>query len=272
MLKKLIKHDVKSNIKVIAGAYSLITLFAILHLIMEKLYKAYPWAVQWSVLENILFILHILSVGAGFAITIITSVLYYRKSMFKDESYLTHTLPVSETMIFTSKYLSALILFIINIVGAYITMSISVGSPLWCIKFIKGFADGMKESGFTILSQWLVVISLVVGALYGISQLFGSITIGYSFGKKMNKDVCSFLTYFIGYVVMQVFSIAFVVIAAAGRGMMTKLVESAEAPDMGVLNACISDVLIGSIILMIVMMIFYCGMSVYLLNKKLNVD
>ena len=54
MLKKLIKHDVKSNIKVIAGAYSLITLFAILHLIMEKLYKAYPGAVQWSVLENIL--------------------------------------------------------------------------------------------------------------------------------------------------------------------------------------------------------------------------
>ena len=71
---------------------------------------------------------------------------------------------------------------------------------------------------------------------------------------------------------MQVFSIAFVVIAAAGRGMMTQLVESAEAPDMGVLNAYISDVLIGSIILMIVMMTFYCGMSVYLLNKKLNVD
>ena len=129
----------------------------------------------------------------------------------------------------------------------------------------------MKESGFTILSKWLVVISLVVGALYGLSILFGSITIGYSFGKKMNKDVCSFLTYFIGYVVMQVFSIAFVVIAAAGRGMMTQLVESAEAPDMGVLNAYISDVLIGSIILMIVMMTFYCGMSVYLLNKKLNV-
>lgn len=41
---------------------------------------------------------------------------------------------------------------------------------------------------------------------------------------------------------------------------------------MGVLNAYISDVLIGSIILMIVMMTFYCGMSVYLLNKKLNVD
>ena len=54
--------------------------------------------------------------------------------------------------------------------------------------------------------------------------------------------------------------------------MMTQLVESAEAPDMGVLNAYISDVLIGSIILMIVMMTFYCGMSVYLLNKKLNVD
>ena len=131
----------------------MITLFAILHLIMEKLYKAYPGAVQWIVLENILFILHILSVGAGFPwLMIITSVLYYRKSMFKDESYLTHT-SVSETMIFTSKYLSALILFIINIVGPYITMSISVGSPLWCIKFIKGFADGMKESGFTILSQ-----------------------------------------------------------------------------------------------------------------------
>ena len=56
MLKKLIKYDIKANIKVVAGTYSFITLLAVLHLIMDKLFKANPDAVQWLYIEKITFI------------------------------------------------------------------------------------------------------------------------------------------------------------------------------------------------------------------------
>ena len=62
MLRKLIKYDIKSNIKIVAGTYSFILLLAILHLIMDKLTKIYPGAIQWMALEELTFVLHILGI------------------------------------------------------------------------------------------------------------------------------------------------------------------------------------------------------------------
>lgn len=59
MLRKLIKYDIKSNIKIVAGTYSFILLLAMLHLIMDKFTKIYPGAIQWMALEELTFVLHI---------------------------------------------------------------------------------------------------------------------------------------------------------------------------------------------------------------------
>lgn len=271
MLRKLIKYDIKSNIKIIAGTYSFITLFSILHLIMYKLSAAYPLAVQWGLLEKFTFIFHILGIGVGFGITLVACVLYFRKNMFKDEGYLTHTLPASEGTIFTSKYLSTVILFLINIAGAYITIAISTGKVFWCGTILREIAESMKESGFNTMNIWLVTASMIVGGLFAIIQMFGAITIGYSVAKKMNKDIMSFIVYFAGYIIMQGISIGIIAVCAVRRGMVTQILNN-EASDISALSVYMSDVLCGSLVLMIVMAVFCYFISVHLLNKKLNLD
>ena len=181
MLRKLIKYDIKSNIKIVAGTYSFILLLAILHLIMDKLTKIYPGAIQWMALEELTFVLHILGIAAGFGVTMVACVLHFRKNMFKDEGYLTHTLPVSEGEIFTGKFLSTLILFLVNVAGTYITVAVSTGKLSWCFTILKKMTESMRESGFDTVCMWLTAASLTVGMVYGISQIFGAITIGYSF-------------------------------------------------------------------------------------------
>lgn len=271
MLRKLIKYDIKSNIKIIAGTYSFITLLAVFHLIMYKLSAAYPGAVQWGLLEKFTFMFQILGIGVGFGITLVACVLYFRKNMFKDEGYLTHTLPAGEAVIFTGKYLSTVILFLINIAGAYITMAVSTGKLFWCGTILKEITESMKESGFNTMNIWLVMASMIAGAFCAISQIFGAITIGYSAGKKMSKDILSFIVYFAGYIVMQGISIGIVAVCAVRRGMVTQVINN-ETSDIVALSNYIGDVLSANLVLMAVLTILYYVVSVYLLDKKLNLD
>ena len=267
MLRKLIKYDIKSNIKIVAGTYSFILLLAMLHLIMDKFTKIYPGAIQWMALEELTFVLHILRIAAGFGVTMVACVLHFRKNMFKDEGYLTHTLPVSEGEIFTGKFLSALILFLVNVAGTYITVAVSTGKLSWCFTILKKMTESMRESGFDTACMWLTAASLTVGMVYGISQIFGAITIGYSFGKKMNKDILSFIVYFAGYLIMQMISIVLLAVVSVSRGFV-----GADVTNVDNIGGYVKDVISGSLVIMIVMTVVYYAVSVFLLNRKLNLD
>lgn len=267
MLGKLIKYDIKSNIKIVAGTYSFILLLAVLHLIMDKLTKIYPGAIQWVALEELTFVLHILGIAAGFGVTMVACVLYFRKNMFKDEGYLTHTLPVSEGAIFTGKFLSTLILLLVNVAGTYITVAISTGKLSWCSIILKQMTESMRKSGFDTACLWLTAVSIAVGMVYGISQIFGAITIGYSFGKKMNKDILSFIVYFVGYLIMQIISIAMLAVVSISKGLI-----GTDTTDIVNIGTYVKDVLIGSLVIMLVMTVLYYALSVFLLNRKLNLD
>ena len=265
MLRKLIKYDIKSNIKIVAGTYSFILLLAMLHLIMDKFTKIYPGAIQWMALEELTFVLHILGIAAGFGVTMVACVLHFRKNMFK--GYLTHTLPVSEGEIFTGKFLSALILFLVNVAGTYITVAVSTGKLSWCFTILKKMTESMRESGFDTACMWLTAASLTVGMVYGISQIFGAITIGYSFGKKMNKDILSFIVYFAGYLIMQMISIVLLAVVSVSRGFV-----GADVTNVVNIGGYVKDVISGSLVIMIVMTVVYYAVSVFLLNRKLNLD
>ena len=270
MLKKLIKYDIRANIKVIAGTYIFITLLAVVHLIMAKLSQMNPDGLQWMYLEKITFVLYFLSLVAGFVITIVACVLHFRKNMFKDEGYLLHTLPVNEAMIFTSKFVSTVILLLGNIAGALITAIICVGSISWIRELFVKMTDGLKMSGLSSNALWFMFIFFIVAVFYSISQIFASITIGYSLGKKINKDIMSFIIYFAEYVIMQILTIILVAAFAFGNGMVTQAMSELEIIEK--MQAYVAGVIGGSIVLMLVMAAVNCVLSVFFLNKKLNLD
>ena len=105
MLKKLLKYDLKWIYKVILVFYALAIFFALLSFGLSK--------AENSTLLNVLA-----QISCGFTVAMVANCIVnsimrswvrFRNNMYKDESYLTHTLPVSRNTVFLSKTLSAFI-------------------------------------------------------------------------------------------------------------------------------------------------------------------
>ena len=83
----------------------------------------------------------------------------------------------------------------------------------------------------------------------------------------MNKDILSFIVYFAGYLIMQMISIVLLAAVSVSGGFI-----GADVTEIVNISAYIKDVISGSIVIMIVMTVVYYAVSVFLLNRKLNLD
>ena len=110
MLVKLLKYDLKYMIRNMGVFYILSIVFAIITRVFLNL--------EQSVMINIIG-----KISAGFLYsalanillnTMIRSWIRFRDSLYKDESYLTHTLPVTKNDIYNSKFIQTLIFFFIG--------------------------------------------------------------------------------------------------------------------------------------------------------------
>ena len=108
MLKKLLKYDLKYMLKNMSVFYILTIFFAL----TTRLFFSLNQTIIIQVISQI-------SVGIMYALiantlinTLMRSWLRFRDSIYKDEAYLTHTLPVSKNNIYDSKFIQTLIFFI----------------------------------------------------------------------------------------------------------------------------------------------------------------
>ena len=112
MLIKLLKYDLKYMIKNMSVFYILAIFFAILVRILGLFNST-----------TILTILNGICKGTMIAMivniiinTMIRSWVRYNISIYKDEAYLTHTLPITKNDIYNSKFIQTLIFFIFSFV------------------------------------------------------------------------------------------------------------------------------------------------------------
>ena len=120
MLGKLLKYDLKWIYKVLVVFYILGIIFAILGRAFTE--------IENSVLFNIIG-----KICNGTAIAMVVNVLInnlmrvwvrFTRNAYKDEAYLTHTLPVEKKTIFLSKVLSAIITMVTSILVIIICLAI----------------------------------------------------------------------------------------------------------------------------------------------------
>ena len=152
MLVKLLKYDLKYMLKNMIIFYILTIFFAISTRIL--------FAIDDSV---ILKIISQISVGCMFSMmasilinTLMRSWVRFRDSIYKDEAYLTHTLPVTKNDIYNSKLLQTLIFFVISfsviVIGLFIAY---YTKDRWILlkDFINNFTISINFStSFFILS------------------------------------------------------------------------------------------------------------------------
>ena len=121
MLGKLLKYDLKWCFKPLLVFYMLAIFFSIIVRIVESF-------------EQSLIILIIDKVCCGIVIAMLVNILIncfmrnwarFVKNIYKDEAYLTHTLPISKSEIYLSKILTAIITLLTSFVVVVICLAIS---------------------------------------------------------------------------------------------------------------------------------------------------
>ena len=205
MLNKLLKYDLKYMIKNMTVFYVLSIFFAITTRIIFN--------IEQSIIINII---GQISVGCMFAMianilinTMMRSWVRFRDFLYKDESYLTHTLPVTKNEIYNSKFIQTLIFFFIGFFVILISLFIAYYSKenwLLLTNYIEIITTGlnMSTSFFVIM-----IITLIFLEVFNAIQCgFYGMILGHR--KNNGKLGYSILFGFIIYLLAQTIVLALV--------------------------------------------------------------
>lgn len=208
MLKKLLKYEVRNTLKFLMIFYSISVVFAIVTRILfafeESSFMAYVFG----------------QICQGIAISMMCSSLFnniirlwarFRQNFYGDESYLTHTLPVTKGSLHLAKTLSAVITLLITMVVIGICLVImyytsTIGESIKSLLF--PFADTYDTSAITIIVVLLLLLFL---------QFFNILQCGYTgiiLGHKANKSKIGLSVLFAGAIYMGTQSVVTVLMLA----------------------------------------------------------
>ena len=183
MLNKLLKYDLKYMIKNMSIFYILALFFSITTRILFSLNQT----VMIKILGQI-------SVGCMFAMvanilinTMMRSWIRFRDSIYKDEAYLTHTLPVTKNDIYNSKFIQTLIFFIVGFLIIVLSLFIAYYTKdRWfeLKSLISSITTGLEFNTTLCVISFIVIVFLEV--FNAIQCGFLGIILGY---KKNNSKI-----------------------------------------------------------------------------------
>jgi len=208
MLNKLLKYDLKYMIKNMSIFYILTIFFAITTRILFSL--------EQTVMINIISQISVGCLFAMLANTLINvmmrSWVRFRDSIYKDEAYLTHTLPVTKNDIYNSKFIQTLIFFIVSFAVIIISLFITYYTDeRWTLlkEFINTITTGLNFNTTLFIISFLAIIFLEI--FNAIQCGFLGIILGYK--KNYGKIGFSVLFGFIAYLLSQSMVLLLVFIA-----------------------------------------------------------
>ncbi len=225
MLKKLLKYDLKWIYKVILVFYALAIFFALLSFGLSK--------AENSTLLNVLA-----QISCGFTVAMVANCIVnsimrswvrFRNNMYKDESYLTHTLPVSRNTVFLSKTLSAFIC-------TFISTAVSAACIVLCyynndvikesVKTMLGsLADSFGVSKAAVLAFLVFIVFLEI--MFILITGYTGMIIGHRSNKmKMAKSI---IIGFAVYLAFNVLTVGIICLAGIFDDRIMKIITSSDS-------------------------------------------
>ena len=181
MLGKLIKNDLKKNMKWMWILFLSTIIVAIISRGFKELGESIAFfKVLKIIVDSILYTLLVNIILQPF----LRNFLNFTKSLYGDESYLTHTLPVTKNQLINSKFLTALIEVLLGFATLIISILIMFASPSLLTTLELILSTIVKGNISIILALALFVILVVVEFLMFLSIIFFSIVIAYRAKEK----------------------------------------------------------------------------------------
>jgi hypothetical protein len=266
MLGKLLKYEWKTSGKIFLGLNLYMIIITIMGIIMLSIGITDTGSNVFSAITSLLSAFYILSI---FAISIAVFILlFYRffKSLYTDEGYLTHTLPIQPSIIFLSKFIYGfLCTSVTSIIIMFSILFILIGaSPEKDIinSMQKGLAYisseiGISVGGFIMLMILYTIISFATGLLC----FYASISLGQLF--KKHKVIGSFVWYGVFYIIGQIFSTIYLIVMGFPSFDLSNKISA---------NAFVNRILSTSLVFAIISCIIYWLICNYVISKKLNLE
>lgn len=257
MLGKLLKYDLKWVYKVLVIFYILALVFALIGRV-------------FSFIDNSTMFDFLSKFSCGVSVSFIFSILInnimrlwarFIQNIYKDESYLTHTLPVKKSEIYFSKAVTTVITLFTSVVVSVLCLIICYyGEGL--VQFLKTF---ITDSLLSVIIYLLIVLFLEILFIVFVGYL--AITIGYRSNQR--KLVKSLIWGFGLYMVSSTISLVVIFVTGLFNSEIMELFNSAtSAPSMGFIKLLLVIATFCYLVYIIVCNI----VSNKLLAKGVNVD
>lgn len=262
MLKKLLKYDLAWCYKPLIVFYILAIFFSIIVRIVESF-------------EQNLILLIIDKICCGVVIAMVINILIncfmrnwarFIRNIYKDESYLTHTLPVSKKTIYLSKILTAIITLLTSFIVIIICLAISsLNKETWLI-----LKESLEQSAiFFNSSVFSLIFVLIITIFFEFLFMMMSGILGIIIGHRSNnlKIIKSILIGFLIYIILSSMSVVALYVAGLLNPDIMSLFNNIEVNS----NALKNMMLIGTFVYAVYNLgIYFIGNK--LLNKGVNVD
>ena len=263
MLNKLLKYDLKYMIRNMIIFYILAIFFSILTRILFSL--------KQTIIVNII---GQITVGCMFSMiastlinTLMRSWVRFNDSIYKDEAYLTHTLPVTKKNIYDSKFIETLIFFVIGFLVVILSLFIAYYTKdRWIM--LKGLIDSIT-TGLNFNPTLFVVSAIAVIFL----EIFNAIQCGFlglilGHKKNNNKIAYSILFGFIAYIVSQSIVLFLVFVVGLFNPTIMDLFKSNILLDTNSFKLLV----LLSIILYLIIIFIMNMLCKYIFNKGVNIE
>ena len=262
MLGKLLKYDLKWCFKPLIIFYILAIIFSIITRMIESV-------------DQTLILLIMDKICSGVVIAMLINILInclmrnwvrFERNIYKDESYLTHTLPVSKNKIYLSKILTAIITLFVSFIIIVICLAIV------CLNDITWYSLklSLEQSAIFLNSSPLsLIIVLIITIFFEFLFMILSGILGIVIGHRSNnmKIVKSILIGMGIYMGLSLFSLAIIYMAGILSPDIMSVFNNIKVSS----NAIKSIMIIGIFVYAIYnLIIYFVGNA--LLNKGVNVD
>lgn len=228
MFLKVLKYDFKAVFKRYIPIVIVVLSLSIITRLLNLIPNDYGMASLIVTGINAIFIISLVVLSIY---TMVIVVLRYVKSLFRDQGYLTHTLPVNKHELLLSQLLVAVIMTVITIFLMMFCIFIAYFTPNWIEainQILIVFVD-LQLTSETIGSIILTIFTGAITSLQSIIVLYFGISLGHAHCKnKMLLSVvyCIALSYGIN-IVLSIINIPFSDLINTYNGLMvTRLVES----------------------------------------------
>ena len=263
MLDKLLKYDLKWVYKLIAIFYCLAFIFSVIGRGLGTIENS----LVFEVASQIAFGTAISMMVSSLINTLMRSWVRFHRNLYKDEAYLTHTLPVKKQEIFASKVITGIVSIFTSMVVIIICLFICYYSEA-NMEALKGLLEIAASTYNTTVLNLLLLISIVIFLEIVYALLIGYV--GIILGHKSNKNrmARSIIIGFVLYLVFQTLTLGLIAVYGLFNPDVMNLINTTEMINIEAIKS-VMYAGIGIYVVYIIILYFFGKKE---LDKGVNVE